>query len=136
MVQTPVGVRCRSCANMRRLPQFDVGPTLLARAVPAGLVTSIVAWFLVSAVPFLSVFLSILVGVAVGEVMSRLSRRRTSLPLEALAVLDVVVGLAVVVTVSGSLSNALLGSGVLSRELVQYVLPAAIASFVAVLKLR
>lgn len=136
MVQTPVGARCRQCANMRRLPQFDVGAGLLARSVPVGLLTSVVAWFLVSVVPFLSFFLSILVGVAVGEAMSRTARRRTNLMLEALAVLDVVAGLAIVMAISGNLSPHLLATSASSRELIRYVIPAAIASFVAVLKLR
>lgn len=36
MVQTPVGVRCRECAQLRRLPTFDVGATTYLRAVLAG----------------------------------------------------------------------------------------------------
>ncbi len=36
MVQTPVGVRCRECAQLRRLPTFDVRATTYLRAVLAG----------------------------------------------------------------------------------------------------
>jgi hypothetical protein len=47
MVQTPVGVRCRECAGLRRLPTFDVRPGDLARAVGAGALVAVaigLAW--------------------------------------------------------------------------------------------
>jgi hypothetical protein len=127
-VQTPVGVRCRTCANLRRLPQFDVGLGLLGRSAAAGVVVSAVAWFLVGFVPYLSFFLAILVGIAVGEVMSRLAKRRVSRALEAAAVLDVFLGMLAVQGMSA------LTSGV--RYAPFLLVPGIIAAFVAVVKLR
>ena len=41
MVRTPVGARCRDCAQLRRLPTFDVAGTTLVRAVAVSLVIGI-----------------------------------------------------------------------------------------------
>jgi hypothetical protein len=133
-IQTPVGYRCRDCAQLRRLPQFEVGAGPLLRATAAGFAVSVVAWYVVSLVVFLSFFLSFLVGAAVGEVMSRLSRRRSNVLLEAAAVVAVVGGLAAV-TVLRFGPDVSHGPGY-QFTLVGLVFPAIIASVVAVLKLR
>ena len=41
MVHVPVGVRCPECAQVRRLPTFEVTAPFLARAIAAGLVLGI-----------------------------------------------------------------------------------------------
>jgi len=133
-IQTPVGYRCAECAQIKRLPQYQVGGTLLLRSVAAGLGVSVIAWFLVSYAVFLRFFLSFLVGAAIGEVMTRLSRRRSNLILEAAAVLVVVGGLVVVEIVRFG-GSALMGSGY-QFTIVGLILPVIIASVVAVLKLR
>src|SRR5438067_13018478 len=51
MVQTPVGARCRDCANLRRPVLYTVSPLLLARAAGAALGLAVVigllwAWLL------------------------------------------------------------------------------------------
>ena len=96
VIQTPVGGRCRTCANLRRLPQYEVDPALFAVSAAGGLGTSLVAWYLLAYVPSLRFFLSIFAGLAIGEVMSRLARRRSNLLLEALAVAVVVAGFVIV----------------------------------------
>jgi hypothetical protein len=137
MVQTPVGMRCRPCANLRRLPQYDVSYGLLARASLVGLCTSTGAWFLVSLVPYLRFFLSILVGIAVGEVMSRMSKRRSNLGLDAAAVGCVVVGLLLVESLVWKADSGLFKSLLQSQAyFLSLVIPAVIASVVAVIKLR
>jgi hypothetical protein len=138
MVTTPVGVRCRSCAQLRRLPQFDVGPLLLARSGLAGLAVSIVCWVLISGAPFLRYFLAILVGAAVGETMSRLAQRRVSRSLEVVAVGDILAGLLLIEFVrTGSVIGAPLSAVGNNPSLFLWlVVPALIASFVAVVKLR
>lgn len=138
IVQTPVGARCRNCAQMRRLPQFDVGPVLLARSGLGGLVASLVSWLVISYVPYLRLFLSVLVGVAVGTSMSRLARRRSNRWLDIIAVVVVAVGLLVVYalrfpsTLRLATSNQVGGTG----QLAVLVLSVALASFVAVSRLR
>lgn len=132
------GMRCRSCAQLRRLPQFDVGPWLLVRSTAAGLAASAVAWFAVSYVPYLRFFLAFLVGAVVGEVMSRLAQRRVSRVLEASAVVDVVLGLAIAWSIRPEVGTRGLVV-VLSQDpgfLVYMVVPILVASFVAVVKLR
>jgi hypothetical protein len=137
-VQTPVGARCRSCAQLKRLPQFDVGLVLTARSTIAGFVVSVVMWLFTGYVAYLRFFLSILVGAAVGEVMSRLARRRTSRTLEALAVASVVAGLAISDLFRWRDNPHLLWTGLRDDPsfALTLLLPAAIASYVAVIKLR
>lgn len=137
-VQTPVGVRCRSCARLKRLPQFDVGPLLLLRSAVAGLSVSIVGWFLASYVGYLQFVFAILVGVAVGEVMSRLARRRTSRALEVVTVVVVVAGLAAaqVVRAFADLPFLVTALGQNPSFFIAFLFPAVVASFVAVVKLR
>ncbi len=138
MVQTPVGARCRECADVRRLPQYNVGPLLLLRSTGAGLVASVVVWLLVSGVPFLRFFLGILVGFAVGEVMSRLARRRSNLMLEVAAVLVVVAGFALVEVwrFAGNARGLVSALALSPSFLIATLIPVAIAAFVAVVKLR
>jgi hypothetical protein len=83
---------------------------------------------------FLRFFLSFLVGAAVGEVMSRLSRRRSNLILEGAAVAVIVGGL-VLIEVLRFGSDTLSSNGY-QYTLIGLVFPAIVASVVAVVKLR
>lgn len=134
VVLTPVGARCATCAQLRRLPQLQIGWWLFGRSTAGGIVTSAVSWYLVSYVRVFGLFLGILVGLAVGEAMSRLARRRSGLLLEAGAVMAVVVGLAAVVW-GEYVANGFAGLSAQSAGLL-FVLPTIIASVVAVVKLR
>jgi hypothetical protein len=137
VVQTPVGGRCPTCANLRRLPQFDVGWSLTGRAALGGLAASAVGWYVLSFLPYLRYFLSILVGVAVGEIMSRLARRRTSLALEVAAVVVVAVGL-IAIEMFRTGDGARLFQDMANQPGMgmTILLPGVIASIVAVVKLR
>ena len=42
MVQTPVGFRCRECADVRRLPTYELTPPQYLKAVGVGLGLAIV----------------------------------------------------------------------------------------------
>lgn len=92
MIFTPVGVRCRTCAQVRKAPQFDVSADRLTLAALAGLVTSVVAWLIALEAFFFIWLLSILVGLAVGEVASRVAKRRVNRALEIAVGLDIVLG--------------------------------------------
>ena len=37
MIQTPVGIRCKQCARVRKIPTFEVSPVYYIRAIVAGL---------------------------------------------------------------------------------------------------
>ena len=82
MVFAPVGVRCRSCAQLRKLPQFDVKLQYMGVASAAALGAATLGWMLAVRVYFLAGLIAIGVGLAVGELASRLARRRVNRALE------------------------------------------------------
>jgi hypothetical protein len=136
MIQTPVGMRCRPCAGLRKLPQYQVGPVLLARSAAAGLVTSALAWIVIDVIPYLRFFLAILVGLAVGEVMSRAARRRENHVLEALAVVVIVMGAVAAQAAYGRLDVLSQVATAQPSFALSILLPLVIAGFAAIVKLR
>lgn len=101
MVQTPVGPRCPDCANLKRLPTYEVSPRQYLIAVGVGMGVAIAAgfvWALIwNAIHFL--FLSLLIaagiGYAIGEVISLATNRKRGPGLQAIAGISVVVSFAV-----------------------------------------
>ena len=141
MIFTPVGIRCKHCAQLRRPPQFDVGIDRLILAALVGLGTSLLAWGIALEAYFLVWFLSIFVGLAVGEVASRAVRRRDNLWLEVIVGGAIVVGYLVMsglITGLGFLFRSGLGSiaavsvGVMSFS----IIPLALAVIAGVTRLR
>jgi hypothetical protein len=99
LVQTPVGARCRTCANVRRLPTVDVKPVFIARGLGAGLASGIAigaVWgFIVAGsrtgfAGFFIIFVAIAIGWAVGEAVSAATNRKRSPVLQACAVVGVI----------------------------------------------
>lgn len=135
-IQTPVGYRCRPCAQLRRLPQHEVGPVLLMRSLVAGLVVSVVAWAIVSVIPYLRYVLAILVGIAVGDVMSRLARRRTNRALDIAAVVVLIAGLLMVEAVFFGGPEYLRVVATIPSLLISLVVPIVIASIAAIARMR
>lgn len=115
LVHTPVGPRCRSCAQLRRLPIFQVSPEAYLLATGASLGLALVAGMLWGALPlggFLSFFISPAVGYVIGEGVSRVANRRQSAGLKVLVGLGVF--LAYVISRGGTaflLTTGLLFSG-------------------------
>jgi hypothetical protein len=111
---------------------------LTARSSIAGFVVSAVLWLFTGYVAYLRFFLGILVGAAVGEVMSRLARRRTSRTLEVMAVVSVVAGLAISDLFRWRDNLQVLATGLRDDPsfALTLLIPAAIASYVAVIKMR
>lgn len=95
VIQTPVGGRCRECANVRKAPIFQVGPTLYARAALYGLGVAAVGGLLlaqsgrflggIGGLLGLSTLLLLLLGYAIGEAVSRGANGRISTWLSVLA---------------------------------------------------
>ena len=117
LVQTPVGARCPTCANVRRLPTVDVKPVFLARgfaaAVVAGLVVGTVWGFALPGrstgfLGFFVIFLAMGIGYAIGESVAMATNRKRSVALQACAVFGVILAYLVHNAVSG---NALLQVG-------------------------
>jgi hypothetical protein len=104
MVHTPVGARCRECANVRRIPTYNISADLMLRgvgaAVGAGVVIG-VAWAFFNP---LTIFLygaplGLAVGYATGELVSLSTNRRAGPPLQAIAVGGVALAFAVRIAV-------------------------------------
>lgn len=97
LYHTPVGARCRTCANIRRLPMFEASPTMLARGGAAALAVGAALGALWGAVvpfgPFLlfALVLGLGLGYAIGEAVSRATNRRLGTPYQALAAAGVLV---------------------------------------------
>ena len=97
LIQTPVGARCRECANVRRLPSYNISFAYLARGLVAALVAGAAAgglWGLL--IPFsYSIFMALFVGLGlgyvVGESVSRATNRKAGPPLQALAAAGILV---------------------------------------------
>lgn len=97
LVYTPVGARCRQCANVRRLPQYNLSASFLARGAGASLVTGAVLGALWGVLlPFgVSFFFGLLLGLGlgyvIGEAVSIATNRKVGPILQGLAVAGVVV---------------------------------------------
>jgi hypothetical protein len=99
LVHTPVGARCRDCAQMRRIPTYDVKPAYLAKGALAAAATGIVGgviWYFVSGpgargIAYLSLFLALAIGYGIGEAVSWATNRKRGAQLQGMAACGVVV---------------------------------------------
>ena len=116
LVQTPVGLRCRTCANIRPLPQYDVSPARLGLAALAGLVAAVVAGVVFFAVVgVFALWLSPFYGMAVGEAVSRAAGYKSGPRLQVVAGICIVLG--AVVGKYGALLLTLAAGGALCGAL-------------------
>jgi hypothetical protein len=140
-VHTPVGARCRQCANVRRLPQYNISAAYLARGAGAALVTGLVLGGLWGVLlPFgVSYFLGLLVGLglgyAIGEAVSFATNRKLGLPLQVLAVGGVVVAYLAHAAVLVSSIRGVSFHDVLTRDTFGYVV-VILAAVVAMGRVR
>jgi hypothetical protein len=91
MIQTPVGARCPDCAQVRRLPTYNMQRGTLLRAIGAAFVAALVlgfawAFFDVITYFFFGVFAGLALGAAMGEAVSLATNRKRGPPLQAVAV--------------------------------------------------
>lgn len=142
-IQTPVGARCRNCAQLRPLPQFDVKPAQFAKAAVNGLFMSagmaVICFEFLRVIPFSLWVAPLLAGYAVGETVHRTANRKGGPRLRWLAV-----GLMLLSTVSGELfylgmhgllsspGLAMLGVG---SDLLRIILYAGLGSYLATRRL-
>ncbi|MGI5834918.1 MAG: B-box zinc finger protein [Chloroflexota bacterium] len=99
VIQTPVGGRCRECAQLRKDPILVVGTQRYIRAALYGSTAAVIGglfWAQMGSAFGLSWLLMILLGYAVGEAVSRGADRKISRGLVVMAggltVLSVVIG--------------------------------------------
>jgi hypothetical protein len=94
LVETPVGARCRKCANVRKLPTYSITPVQYVKAIAAGVAIAIavgVLWaylrIAVGRVFGLLTALLLAAGAAylIAEVVSRVINRKRGAPLQVIA---------------------------------------------------
>jgi hypothetical protein len=111
LVQTPVGARCPTCANVRRLPTVDVKPVFLVRGLAAAIGAGIVVggfWGLAlparstGVLGFFVFFLAMGIGYAIGEAIGAATNRKRSTALQGCAIFGAVLASLVHNVVSGS----------------------------------
>ena len=95
LVYTPVGTRCRECANLRKLPQYNISAGYLLRAVGAAVVSGAILGALWGFLLGLSgglfgLMAGLGVGYGIGEAVSVASNRKFGTLLQAIAVGGVV----------------------------------------------
>jgi hypothetical protein len=95
-VQTPVGARCRECANVRRIPTYNIGKGYLVRASLAGAAAGValgIVWAIFNPITFF--FFGLIAGLAIGygcgELVSLATNRKAGPPLQAIAVGGVII---------------------------------------------
>lgn len=96
LIQTPVGARCRECANVSRLPTFDVTPAYFARGFAAAMVSGAVVGSIWGGLKgpvgfgfFFAILLGLAAGWAVSESVSLATNRKRGLALQICAVAGV-----------------------------------------------
>jgi hypothetical protein len=95
MVHTPVGARCPSCAQVRRIPTYNMSSATFARAAGAALgggvaVGAAWAFFNIITYIFYGVIAGLAIGYVIGELVSLATNRKAGPPLQAIAVGGVV----------------------------------------------
>jgi hypothetical protein len=95
LVETPVGARCRECANVKRLPTYSITPVQYIKAVAAGVGIAIAvgvawAWLRIAVdIPFFGFMTALLLAAGaayvIAEVVSRVINRKRGTPLQIIA---------------------------------------------------
>src|SRR2546425_586375 len=92
MVMTPVGARCPKCAQVRRLPTFQVGTDMVLRAIGVGIVFAVgvgAAWGFVNSLSFFRGFFDIIIlmviGYFAGQAISNVTNRKRGVSLQIIA---------------------------------------------------
>ena len=97
LVYTPVGARCRDCAQVKSLPMYNLGTTTLIRAALAAIVVGAgtgVVWWLFNSLTYGFIFVLLIgfaLGYAIGEAVSLAANRKRGPPLQVIAVAGVIV---------------------------------------------
>lgn len=92
LVMTPVGARCRNCAQVRKSPVYDVPPLHYLRAAGAGLAVAALGTYVLAFIPFFQFFGLLLLGAAVGEAVTAAANRKRGTGLAVVAVVTLLVG--------------------------------------------
>ncbi|HEY8172051.1 MAG TPA: hypothetical protein VIH21_03105 [Dehalococcoidia bacterium] len=96
LIHTPVGARCRECAQIRRIPTYNMSAGTFARAAAAAVTGGLaigVAWWLFNPLTyfFFGVIMGLAVGYLTGELVSIATNRKAGPPLQATAIAGVLI---------------------------------------------
>ena len=136
LVYTPVGVRCRDCAQVRRIPTYQVSPAYLLRGIgAAGAMGAAIGGLWALLLPqatrtygFYVLFLALGIGYAIGESVSWATNRKRGPTLQGIAAAGVILAYLV--------HNLVAGLDIIPRnDLYGYVLT-GIAVVIAIGRLR
>jgi len=93
VVITPVGARCRECAQLKRLPTYMLSPGDYVRAIVAMLVAAVggglIAGYLSAVIPFGGILIPIGLGFVIGEAVALATNRKRATPLKVIAAIGV-----------------------------------------------
>ena len=96
MVQTPVGVRCKSCANARPIPTYDVNWLMIGRGLLAGLPTALLLGAFIGWVAIgFSFIVAPVYGWIVATAIGKLTNEKRGIRLQVVAGVCIVLGLIV-----------------------------------------
>lgn len=143
-VRHPVGLRCPDCAQLRKVPTYDVPASYYPRALGASLGAALLAGVIAQILPFfipvffLNFFMALAAGALVGEAASRVTGRKRGRGLQIVAGISVILG-----SVGATLLVSIVRFGELGLLLVPasllhpyYWLYPIVAAGVAVMRLR
>ncbi len=138
LIHTPVGARCRECANVRRIPTYNMSTSTFLRAggaaIGAGLAIGTAwAFFNLITYVFFGLIAGIAIGYAIGEIVSLSTNRKSGPPLQAIAVGGVIIALATRVVLLFVVGDWVLHD---LRTDLGGLIVTGIASFIAVGRLR
>lgn len=106
LIATPVGYKCRDCAQLRRPALYSLSGRQYARVIPGAIALALAMGYVLSFSPFLGLLGGIIVGVLIGAALRRLSGYKRGLEMEVIASATVVLAV-----VSGPIIYALRTSG-------------------------
>ncbi len=141
MHHTPVGVRCRECANLRRLPQYEISGGYLLRGLGAALVAGAVlgvVWGILLPVATFFLFgllLGLGLGYGVGEAVSAATNRKVGPPLQAIAAVGVVIAFLVRSAILASALGDIAITDIVTNDIFGYIV-VVLGVFVAVGRVR
>jgi len=93
VIQTPVGGRCRECANLQRLPIYQVGAGSLLKALVVGTaVAFVVGGLILNVGGFFLLFLAFIPGIAVAEAINWATRHKRGREVQVVAGVSLAVG--------------------------------------------
>jgi hypothetical protein len=101
LVHTPVGARCKDCANVRRVPTYNISTATMVRGIGAAVASGVgvgIAWWLFNYLTYFflfGLFAGLAVGYAVSAAVSAATDRRAGMPLQLAAAGGVVLAYAV-----------------------------------------